>query len=164
MEDVLNGYTRVDRKTDVDFIYKCLKRGVKLNYVPHRDKKIGRMELRTLTEISFDLGDIFIIVDEAEEYGYQGMSTSPCFDIAMRGRHYEVYGLFICQDPATLDKCILRNCEIMRVFRFNEYANNYFSRLQYDVEEMRRLLKTKDHGYIKIEGGLLQGVYRENGK
>jgi len=156
------GMVRLDGMADSETLGRLLKKGLNVNYLPYRDRKIALKELDVVVQKAFEVQDVFIIFDEAEVHGYEGLSFSPLFDVAERGRSLGVEGLFLVQDPAGVSKRILRNCDQFRVFAFNEYSRQYFTRLGYDVAYMQSLLLEKGKfSYIIIEGGEIKGVRRE---
>lgn len=161
-DDVGGDFVRLDGNCDSIVLCRLLRKGYKVNYVPHRDRKIAVKELDIVVQKAFEAQDVFVIFDEAEVHGYEGLSFSPLVDVAERGRSAGVEGLFLVQDPAGVSKRILRQCQQFRIFAFNEYSRLYFDKLGYDVQKMQSMLLTAPkHSYIIMEGGEIKGIGRE---
>jgi hypothetical protein len=160
-EDV-PGFVKLDCTAERELLNRLLRKGKNINYVPHRNRKIALKELDVVIQEVFDVKNIFVVFDEAEVHGYEGLSFSPLFDVAERGLGLGVDGLYLIQDPAGVGKRILRQCGEFRIFAFNEFSGPYFTRLKYDVEKMQNmLLSAGKYSYIIIENGIIKGTGRE---
>lgn len=157
------GYVRADKKIDLGQLKQALSQGLKINYIPSSDFKTATGEVDIIKRICFQLPNwVTVIADEADTIGRQGLSSSPYFEIAQRGLFHKVKGVFICQSPSEVDKIILKNCLIEKIFMFNDYGAKYYKSYGHDTEKLKEmLLKKGQYSYIYLENGEIKGVRKD---
>jgi len=162
-QEDIRGFIRADGSNSLQQVKRALKDNKKINYIPDMDKKKSVIEIDYLVKTLCELGKKTLFVcDECDIWAGQGVSTSPLFFVAQRGRKWGIEGLFISQSPSEVDKIILKNCEIQRVFRFNEFGEKYYRGYGYDTDKMRKMLEQKgEYSYILLENGAIKGAFKE---
>lgn len=162
-QEDISGFIRADNANSLQQIKRALIANKKINYIPDLDWKRSIIEIDYLVKTLCELGKrSLLVVDECDMWARQGVSTSPLFFVAQRGRKWGIEGLFISQSPSEVDKIILKNCEIQRVFRFNEFGEKYYRGYGYDTDKMRDMLEKKGQfSYILLENGTIKGVFKE---
>lgn len=147
---------------DSDHLIRLLKKGINLNYFPTKHLDTAFKEIQLIVDRLFDLKHCKIIFDEAEKYGYQGKKSSGLIDVAERGRALKVKGVFLIQDPANISKTILRMCDTKKIFRVDEFGEDYLSKKGYNMDKIKELWASKgEFSYVEYFRGQLKGVYKE---
>jgi DNA helicase HerA-like ATPase len=143
-------------------IYRALRRGVHVAYVPDKEPDKALRLLATLCAdfVTGAWGNLWLVVDEVQTYAPKHVA-SPLEWVAMRGRTHGVRGIWISQRPAQVSHTLLTQASTHVLFYLSAFEDGYLRDIGLDGEDLRRRLGTaKDHQYMIWDGSTLAGPYK----
>jgi hypothetical protein len=138
-QEILEGFTKADKKTPFSIILKLLKLKRKINYMPDTRIKTQFIEINFLINQLFENGfftklrPIFFVVDEA--HLFEGESLDSITRIATSGIRWGINGIFISQRPANLNNTLMSQSSHMLIFKCN-MESQYFKNYSIPIEEI----------------------------
>lgn len=99
-----------------DFLDMPAPRG---RYVPAGEGKIWRARFDVFCAIAFELGDLFMVVEEGQRVTSPAHAPAAWSDCTLRGRHKRLRIVMLSQRPASVDKDLFSNATVIRTGRLN---------------------------------------------
>jgi len=95
----------------------------------------------TILELCWEIPDSFIVIEEAGLYSSPSQLPSPVANLVLRGRHREISTLWTSQRPASLNRAITSQADVIIAFRQHEErdVHSLKSVLGDKAEELRNL-------------------------
>jgi len=115
---------------------KCDERRYKLSL-----QEFDIMEGLTILELCWEIPDTFIIIEEAGLYSSPSQLPMPVANLVLRGRHKAISTLWTSQRPASLNRAITSQADVIIAFRQHEERDVHYlkSVLGDKAEELRDL-------------------------
>jgi len=144
----------MDKKNTVKQLLHALKHYKAVDFRVSDNKRDQKIEMIALCGTAMKRGGVDLVVDEAWTFIPQGTHDSPLFTVARRGLSEGVRLKIITQTPADVDKKLIKQCEIIRVFRLNNWDYKYLDRVGLPADQIRDTLKASEkYSHVKMTDG-----------
>lgn len=161
---------RADSIPDILDIIGNHGRNVKIDYRPRSTlPKDREKEFNQLQPFLFEVSEAWnrnhpmqCVVDECQDIGKQGGENGGLYTLAKKGLKREIKCVMASQDPATVDKTLIRQCDYtIWCGGFNNFYEPYFDAYKLPVE---RIKGNKQGDAVVFEGAEPLYDYRADAK
>lgn len=154
-QEVLKGFKDITSSDTLRKLDHALKHYKMVNYLPSDDEEQREIGIKNIVNYLFksNFKEVDFVLDEAWEVVPQGKAKSPVFTITRRGLE-KIRAEFIVQSPADLDKKAVKQCEIIEVFRLNDWDYKYLKGIGLPAEEIqRKLSNAPQYSFVRVAEG-----------
>lgn len=156
--EVVKKYIEVDASITQRQLYHAMKHYKLINFIPSDSAAHRKHEIAGIVKLAFAYGGpVNLIWDEAWEYIPQNTQESPVFTVARRGASEGIKNIILSQSPADIDKKAVKQCEIIRVFRLNEWDYRYLKTVGFDGEKINLMLESApQYSHVLLANGKME--------